>query len=216
MRLRNQTVLVTRNSKSPIVSLDSDIEKRLFRRSRVRSQTAKATWSRTITVSLNLQKHLTIPVQSSFSVGQHPIIVSLTDHYLETLFCQWRDNSVILVSQLSIDVYTRGSGLTWSIPLILILKNKEDKIRAGFWCSYIQRLILVGRCDFYIFDLDRKKVRCVCKCGCGGRCGNGTMPPVLRRNRTPRLRCPSTYDDRTSSQRFLACSYNGKLFYGKY
>jgi hypothetical protein len=216
MRLGDRTALVTGDSRSLTVSHNSDTNKLLLRRSPVRSHTAKVTWSRTITVSLNTQKHFQLPVQSSFSVGQHPIVVSLIDHYQETLFCQWRDNSVILLSLLSIDVYTRGAGLTWSIPLSRVLGNVKDKILAGVWCSYIQRLILVGRYHFYMFDIDRQKVRCICKCGCGGRCGNGPMPPTPRQNITSIYQCQHTYDDRTNSQRFLACSRNGYLFYGKF
>ena len=140
MRLGDRTVLIASNS---------DIKKRLLRGTRTRAQTASSvTWTKTVTVSLNLQKQFQIPVQSSFSVGQHPIIVSLIDHYLEKFFCQWRDNSVVLLSSLSIDVYTRGSALTWSIPLSRVLGNVKDKILAGTWCSYIQRLILVGRSHF--------------------------------------------------------------------
>jgi hypothetical protein len=140
----------------------------------------------------------------------------LIDHYLATFFCQWRDNSVVLLSSLAIDVYTRGSALTWSIPLSRVLTNVKDKILAGTWCSYIQRLILVGRSHFYMFDIDRHKTLCVCTCGCGGRCGNGPMTPISRRNMISIYRCQPSYDDRANSQRFLACSNNGFLFYGKF
>ena len=211
MRLSEPRVLVTRNT--PRIASN---DKLLTHRSPVRSQSAKPTFSKSITISLSTRKRVPLPVESSFSMGQHPVIVSLIDHYVKTFFCQWRENSVILLSSLSIDVYSRSSGLKWSIPLRRVLGNVRDSIVAGAWSSYIQRLILVGRFHFYIFDLDDQKVRSVCECGCGGRCGNGPMSPKPRRSRTVRYRCPLNSDSRPDSQRFLACSFNEYLFYGTF
>ncbi|CAF0861811.1 unnamed protein product [Rotaria sp. Silwood1] len=206
MRLNDQIGQITKKSPSLMASHN-------FRRSHMRAQTARNNRPKTITVSLNIQKDFPLPIERSFSMGPHPIAVSLVDSYLETVFCQGRDNSVILLSLLSIDVYTRGSGLTWSIPLSRVLGNIKDKIFAGVWCSYVERLILVGRYHFYMFDIDRQRVRCVCKCGCGARCCSGTMPPTSRRYMTIRYRCQPTYDDRTDSRRFLASNHTGLLFY---
>ncbi len=212
MRLEHRIDIDTRISRSLTVSHNLDANKRLLRRSPMRAQSAQVISSRTLTVSLNLQKHFPPHVQASFSLGKDPIIVSLNEHYLETFFCQWRDNSVILLSLLSIDVYARGCGLIWSIPLSRVFGNVKDKIVAGAWCSYIQRLILVGRNHFYMFDINKQKVRCVCECGCGARCGSG---PIARQGITSKFRFPSTYNDRVNSQKFLVCSDNGYLFYGK-
>ena len=200
-RLSDRSVLGTRNT---------------AHRSPIRSQSTKPTFSKSITVSLGARKRLALPIQTSFSMGQHPVVVSLVDHYLKTFFCQWRENSVILLSSMSIDVYSRSSGLKWSIPLRRVLGNIKDRIVAATWSPYIQRLILVGRFHFYVFDIDDQKVRSVCECGCGGRCGNGPMSPRPRRSTTVMYRSPLQHDTRADSQRFLACSYNEYLFYGKF
>lgn len=211
IQLSDRSVLGTRNT-----AHRSYRNKLLVHRSPIRSQSAKPTFSKSITVSLGARKRLALPIQTSFSMGQHPVVVSLVDHYLKTFFCQWRENSVILLSSMSIDVYSRSSGLKWSIPLRRVLGNIKDRIVAGAWSPYIQRLILVGRFHFYVFDIDDQKVRSVCECGCGGRCGNGPMSPKPRRSRTLMYRSPLQYDARVDSQRFLACSYNEYLFYGKF
>ncbi|CAF4731244.1 unnamed protein product [Rotaria socialis] len=203
----------TKKSPTLMNSYDFDRKTFSFRRSRLKVATTALTRSKTITVSLNTQLNFTRPIERSFSMGQHPIAVSLVDSYLETFFCQGRDNGVILLSLLSIDVYTRSSGLTWSIPLSRVLGNIKDKIIAGVWCSYTERLILVGRYHFYLFDMDQQKLRCICKCGSGARCMSGSMPPTARQSISPRYRCQSTYDDRTNSQRFLASNHKGILFY---
>lgn len=179
-----------------------------------RSQTAKPQFSKSVTVGLNVKKCLPLSIQTTFSVGQHPVVVSLIDHYEKTFFCEWRENSVILLSTLSLDVYSRSAGLAWSIPLIRILVNLKDRIVAGTWSSYLERLILVGQSHFYVYDIDDQKVRCMCHCGCGGRCGNGPMRPKRPRSMTLRYRCPVGYNDRAISGKFVACSYTGRLFYG--
>ncbi|CAF4048533.1 unnamed protein product, partial [Rotaria magnacalcarata] len=211
--LMDQAGPVTKKSPTLMNSYDFDRKTFSFRRSRLKVETATLTRSKTVTVSLNTQLNFTRPIERSFSMGQHPIAVSLVDSYLETFFCQGRDKGVILLSLLSIDVYTRSAGLTWSIPLSRVLGNTTDKIIAGVWCSYTERLILVGRYHFYMFDMDRQKVRCICKCGCGARCMSGSMPPTARQSITPRYRCQSTYDDRTNARRFLASNHKGILFY---
>ncbi|CAF4563450.1 unnamed protein product, partial [Rotaria sp. Silwood2] len=208
-RLNDQIEQITKKSPSLTTSHNFDTNIILLRRSRVRAQTARGNWSKTITVSLNIQKDFPLPIERSFSMGPHPIAVSLVDSYLETVFCQGRDNSVILFSLLSIDVYTRGSGLAWSIPISRVLGNVKDKIFAGVWCFYTERLILVGRYHFYMFDIDRQRVRCVCKCGCGARCCSGTMPPKSHRNMTIKYRYQPIYDDRSDSRRFLVTYKSG-------
>ncbi|CAF1033762.1 unnamed protein product [Rotaria sordida] len=213
MHLNDQLDQITKKFPTLTASHNFDTNTFLLRRSRMRPQTARINLSKTITISLNIQKNFPLPFERSFSMGPHPIVVSLIDSYLETFFCQGRDNSVILLSLLSIDVYTRGSGLTWSIPLSRVLGNIKDKIFAGVWCSHIERLILVGRYYFYMFDIDRQRIRCVRKFGCGARCSSGTMPPIPRRNVTIRYRCQSTYDDCTDSRRFLASNHSGLIFY---
>lgn len=214
--LNNEIDQLTKKSSSAIKSQNFDVKTILFRRSRMRAQTAKASHSKNVTISLDTRLNFSLPVERSFSMGQHPIVVSLVDSYSETFFCQGRDNGVILLSSLSIDVYTRSSGFTWSIPLSVIFGNMKDRIFTGVWCSYHERLILVGRYHFYLFDLDRHRIRCVCKCGCGARCIAGTMRPKPRQHITPRYRYPEIIDDRTDSQRFFATNHNGTLFYGKF
>jgi hypothetical protein len=120
-RLSDPSALVVKNT-----GHHSDRNKLLVHRSPVRSQSAKPTFSKSITVSLSTRKHVALPVQSSFSMGEHPVVVSLIDHYTKTFFCQWRENSVILLSAMSIDVYSRSSGLKWSIPLRRVLGNIKD------------------------------------------------------------------------------------------
>ena len=168
-------------------------------------------WLKKITVSLNAQKHFRLPIERSFSVGQHPIVVSLIDQYLETFFCPGQDNGVILLSLSSIDIYSRGSGLTWFVPLNRVLGNIKDKIVAGVWCSYAERLILVGQYNFYVFNISRYKMRC----GCGARCCTCTISSSMNRIIVPRCRYPIICGDYIHSRRFLASNHKGLLFYGE-
>ncbi|UJR11002.1 hypothetical protein I4U23_015186 [Adineta vaga] len=207
------TVRIIRTSRSSTISRSFNTRRRLLRRPQVRSLSAGISWTKTITASLNIQKHFQISNEPSVSLTEYPVAISLNNHYSETFFCQWEDNSVIFLSKCSIDIYTRGSGLTWSIPLHHILNNMKDKVLAGTWCSYLHRLVLVGRYCFYLYDLSRQKVRSVCDCGCGGCCGSSTVPPKPDRYTKLTFRCPPIYDDYPNSPRFLDCSFNEYLFY---
>ena len=213
--LSDRLIRIVRPACSPAISRSFSMRRRLLRRPQLRPETAGVTWTKTVTASLTIQKRFQISQEPSCSLNEYPIVVELSEHYNETFFCQWEENSIILLSRCAIDVYSRGSGLAYSIPLHHALGNTKEKIHVGAWSSYLHRLILVGRYYFYIYDLDRQKVRSLCACGCGGSCGKIAMPPKPDWYTKLRFRCPPIYDDFPNSARFLTCSLHEHLFYGK-
>ncbi|CAF1407303.1 unnamed protein product [Adineta ricciae] len=211
--LNDHAIRIIKTCRSSTISRSFETRRRLLYRPQTRSLSAGITWSKTVTASLSIQKRFQISNEPSTSLNEYPVAISLNDHYFETFFCQWEDNSVILLSRCAIDIFTRGSGLTWSIPIHHVLSNTKDKVLAGTWSSYLHRLILVGRYYFYLYDLSRQKVRSVCDCGCGGCCGVSTVPPKPDRYTKLAFRCPPIYDDYPNSPRFLDCSLDDHLFY---
>ncbi len=157
---RNALGQATSSAKSPVVELGKfNIEEILRLRfasqseflsitNRTRSSSKNLT---TVTVRLGKRKIFQSPLERAFSIGRHPLIISLNDHYYETFFCRRPDNSLILSSTTAIDVINRGSGLAMSIRLSKILGTTKDKILAGTWCEHCQRLILNGNHRMYFF-----------------------------------------------------------------
>lgn len=144
-----------------------------------------------VTVSLEKCKFFQVPLEGTFSVGKHPTAVSLNDRYLETFFCRRTPgNSLILLSSTAIDVVNRGSGVESSVRLSKILGTEKDKLLAGAWCEYAQKLILVGNHRMYFFDLQKQ-------------------------NHAKRFRCEPKHGDTSNSQRFINCTHDGSIFYGR-
>jgi hypothetical protein len=144
----------------------------------------------TVTVRLGIHKQFQSPLQGTFSVGKHPTAISLNDRYLETFFCRRTPgNSLILLSTTAIDVVNRGSGVEMSVRLSKILGTVKDKLLAGTWCEYSQRLILVGNHRMYFFDMQGQE-------------------------HARRFRCQPTEGDPGNTPRFLACAHDGSIFYG--
>ncbi len=136
-------------------------------------------------------KQFQSPLQGTFSVGKHPTAISLNDRYVETFFCRRTPgNSLILLSTTAIDVVNRGSGVEMSVRLSKILGTEKDKLLAGTWCEYSQRLILVGNHRMYFFDMQGQE-------------------------HARRFRCEPTNGDPGNTPRFLACANDGSIFYGK-
>jgi hypothetical protein len=144
----------------------------------------------TVTVRLGKSKIFQSPLQTAFSIGRHPIIISLNDHYYETFFCRRSDNSLILSSTTAIDVINRGSGLEISIRLSKIFGTTKDKILAGTWCEHCQRLILNGNHRMYFFYMQGQQ-------------------------RADKFRCEPINGDPYNTPRFLGCTHDGSIFYGK-
>lgn len=145
----------------------------------------------TVTVRLGKSKQFQSPLNGSFSVGKHPTAISLEDRYVETFFCRRTPgNSLILLSTTAIDIVNRGSGVEMSVRLSKILGTAKDKFLAGTWCEYSQKLILVGNHRMYIFDLQKQE-------------------------HARRFRCQPVEGDPTNTARFLSCTYDGSIIYGK-
>ena len=145
----------------------------------------------TVTVRLGKHKQFQSPLQGSFSVGKHPTAISLNDRYLETFFCRRTPgNSLILLSTTAIDLVNRGSGVEMSVRLSKILGTEKDKLLAGTWCEYAQRLILVGNHRMYFFDLQGQE-------------------------HAKRFGCPPFEGDPRNTPRFLTCLHDGSIIYGR-
>ncbi|CAF1547157.1 unnamed protein product [Rotaria magnacalcarata] len=142
-----------------------------------------------VTISLDKCRFFQIPLEGTFSVGKHPTAVSLNDRYLETFFCRRTPgNSLILLSSTTIDVVNRGSGVEMSVRLSKILGTEKDKILAGAWCEYSQRLILVGNHRMYFYDLQGQE-------------------------HAKKFRCEPKHGDPGNTPRFLNCTHDGSIFY---
>ena len=145
----------------------------------------------TVTVRLGKSKQFQSPLHGSFSVGKHPTAISLEDRYVETFFCRRTPgNSLILLSTTAIDVVNRGSGVEMSVRLSKVLGTAKDKLLAGTWCEHAQKLILVGNHRMYIFDFQKQE-------------------------HAKRFRCQPTEGDPGNTARFLACTHDGSIIYGK-
>ncbi|CAF0826370.1 unnamed protein product [Rotaria sp. Silwood1] len=142
-----------------------------------------------VTVSLGKYKLFQAPLEGTFSIGKHPTAISLNDRYLETFFCRRTPgNSLILLSTTTIDVVNRGSGVEMSIRLSKILGTEKDKLLAGSWCEYSQRLILVGTHRMYFFDLQGQE-------------------------HVKKFRCEPIHSDSGNTLRFIGCTHDGFIFY---
>ncbi|CAF2794532.1 unnamed protein product [Rotaria sp. Silwood2] len=142
-----------------------------------------------VTVSLGKYKLFQAPLEGTFSVGKHPTAISLNDRYLETFFCRRTPgNSLILLSTTTIDVVNRGSGVEMSVRLSKILGTEKDKLLAGTWCEYSQRLILVGNHRMYFYDLQGQE-------------------------HAKKLRCEPIHGDTGNTSRFIGCTHDGSIFY---
>ena len=184
-------------AKNPLVDLGKfDAEKLLSLRYAPRAQSAQPTHRPahgiSVTVRLGKQEQFQSPLQNSFSVGKHPTAISLNDRYLETFFCRRTPgNSLILLSTTAIDVVNRGSGIEMSVRLSKVLGTMKDKLLAGTWCEATQRLILVGNHRMYVFDMHGQE-------------------------HAARYRCQPVEGDLKNTLRFLGCTHNGSIIYGKY
>jgi hypothetical protein len=196
LNARSALGLSASEAKHPIVELGKfDPKKLLPLRYAPRAESSqsinKNSNSVTVTVRLGKTEKFESPLQSTFSVGKHPTAISLNDRYLETFFCRRTPgNSLILLSTTAIDVINRGSGIEMSVRLSKILGTVKDKILAGTWCEYSQRLILVGNHRMYFYDMQGKKHAKV-------------------------YRCEPAHGDPGNTPRFLSCTYDGSIFYGK-
>jgi hypothetical protein len=196
LEARNALGQSASEAKTPVVELGKfNIEEilrlRFAPRTELSSTTNRTNSSRTaVTVRLGKRKIFQSPLQRAFSIGRHPIIISLNDHYYETFFCRRSDNSLILSSTTSIDVINRGSGLEMSIRLSKILGTTKDKILAGTWCEHCQRLILNGNHRMYFFYMQGQQ-------------------------HADQFRCEPASSDPYNTPRFLGCTHHGSIFYGK-
>ncbi|UJR10427.1 hypothetical protein I4U23_014631 [Adineta vaga] len=142
-----------------------------------------------VTVRLGKYKQFQSPLQGTFSVGKHPTAVSLNDRYVETFFCRRTPgNSLILLSTTAIDLVNRGSGVELSVRLSKILGTTKDKLLAGTWCEYSQRLILVGNHRMYFYDFQGQE-------------------------HARKFRCQPSHGDPGNTPRFIDCAHNGTIFY---
>ncbi|CAF0945921.1 unnamed protein product [Rotaria sordida] len=142
-----------------------------------------------VTVRLGKYKLFQTPLEGTFSIGKHPTAISLNDRYLETFFCRRTPgNSLILLSTTTIDIVNRGSGLEMSVRLSKILGTEKDKLLAGAWCEYSQRLILVGNHRMYFFDLQGQE-------------------------HAKKYRCEPIHGDSGYTPRFIGCTHDGFIFY---
>lgn len=143
-----------------------------------------------VTVRLNKRKIFQSPLQPSFSVGRHPVIIPLKDYYYETFFFRRADNSLFLSSTTGIDVYNRGTGLKLHVPLHQIICTRKDKILAGTWCERYQRLILNGNRTMYFFHMPKQQ-------------------------HADQFSCDPIHGDIHNTLRFLGCTHDAWIFYGK-
>jgi hypothetical protein len=193
---RNALGQSSSEAKTPLIELGTFEPKKLLQirfapraeSSQLKTRTGNITQ---VTVRLGTHKQFQSPLQGTFSVGKHPTAVSLNDRYLETFFCRRTPgNSLILLSTTAIDVVNRGSGVELSVRLSKILGTTKDKLLAGAWCEYSQRLILVGNHRMYFFDMQGHE-------------------------HARKFRCEPTHGDPGNTPRFLGCTHDGSIFYGK-
>ncbi len=144
-----------------------------------------------VTVRLGKRKIFQSPLECAFSIGRHPIIISLNGHYCETFMCRRSDNSLILSKTTAIDVINRGSGLEKSIRMSRILGTTKDKILAGTWCEHSQRLVLNGNHRMYFFCMHAQQ-------------------------NADQFLCEPAEGDIYNTSRFLGCTHDGSLIYGKF
>ncbi|CAF0848483.1 unnamed protein product [Adineta ricciae] len=181
-------------AQNPLVELGKFEPERLLQlryAPRVESSPAKTRTTATtkVTVRLDKCKQFQSPLQGTFSVGKHPTAVSLNDRYAETFFCRRTPgNSLILLSSTSIDLVNRGSGVELSVRLSKILGTTKDKLLAGTWCEYSQRLILVGNHRMYFYDFQAQE-------------------------HARKFRCSPLHGDPGNTPRFINCTHNGTIFY---
>ncbi|CAF4021033.1 unnamed protein product [Rotaria magnacalcarata] len=79
-------------------------------------------------------------------------------------------------------------GVEMSVRLSKILGTEKDKILAGAWCEYSQRLILVGNHRMYFYDLQGQE-------------------------HAKKFRCEPKHGDPGNTPRFLNCTHDGSIFY---
>ena len=186
----------TSEAKQPIVELGKfNIEEILRLRFAPRAQSSLATNEKrknvtAVTVRLGQRKIFESPFQEAFSVGRHPIIVSLNGHYFETFLFRCMDNSLVLSKTTGLDIVSRGSGLELTIPLWKILSTTKDKILAGTWCEQTQRLILNGNRRMYFYFMQ------------GQQCADEFL-------------CEPVYGDIHNTPRFLGCTPDSSIIYGE-
>ena len=196
LNARNALGQSVSETKNPVMELGKfEPDKLLYLRHAPRAESVQSKTKSsniiTVTVRLGVHKHFQSPLQGTFSVGKHPTAISLNDRYLETFFCRRTPgNSLILLSTTAIDVITRGSGVEMSVRLSKILGTAKDKLLAGTWCEYNQKLILVGNHRMYFFDMQGQE-------------------------HARRFRCEPVQGDPGNTARFIACSHDGSIFYGK-
>ncbi len=187
-------------AKQPIVELGKfDIEEILRLRFAPRAQSSLSTNEKTgtrknitaVTVRLGQRKIFENPLQQAFSVGRHPIIVSLNGHYYETFLFRCMDNSLVLSRTTGLDVISRGTGLELTIPFWKILGTVKDKILAGTWCEQTQRLILNGNRRMYFHFMQGRQLR------------------------ADRFFCEPIYGDIHNTPRFLGCTTDTSIIYGE-
>ncbi len=190
---------LTSEVKNPIVELGKfDIEEILRLRFAPRIESSPTTKGNTgsrknitaVTVRLGYRKIFQSPLQRAFSVGRHPIIISLNGHYYETFLFRRSDNSLVLSKTTGIDVINRGSGLEKSITLWKILGTTKDKILAGTWCEHSQRLILNGNRRMYFYYMQGQQ-------------------------RADKFLCEPAEGDVYNTPRFLGCTPDGSIIYGE-
>ena len=195
---RNSLGQSASEAKSPVIELGKfNVEKLLRLRSAPRTELSPTSYRNSddnknttmVTVRLGKRKIFQSPFQPAFSIGRHPIIISLHSPYHESFFCRRSDNSLILSSSTTIDVINRGSGLEVSIRFPKITGTTKDKILAGTWCEHCHRLILNGNYRMYFFDMRTQE-------------------------QADQFRCQPANGDIYNTPRFLGCTQSS-IFYGK-
>lgn len=143
-----------------------------------------------VTVRLDKRKIFHKPLEQTFSLGQHPIVITLNGHYLETFLFRRSDNSLVLSRTTAIDVINRGTGIERSVPVGRIIGTIRDKILAGTWSEQSQRLIFNGNHRMYFFYIPEQQCADVFFC-----------QPVA--------------GDLYNTPRYLGCTPDNSIIYGK-
>lgn len=143
-----------------------------------------------VTVRLNKRKIFHKPIEPTFSLGLHPIVITLNGHYMETFLFHRSDNSLVLSRTTAVDVVNRGSGIERSIPVGRIIGATKDKILAGTWSEHSQRLIFNGNHRMYFFYLPEQQ-------------------------QADTFRCEPAHGDIYNTPRYLGCTPDNSIIYGK-